>query len=74
MNGRSFRRRFIKLLNRSSDVCRLCKSHEVESQEHIINCVKIREDGELLDIKSIQEEVPVNCDKVREIVRRVHLF
>ena len=54
--------------------CRFCSS-TAETQEHIVNCHKIVEDGSCVDLQCImQEEVPPSCDEVTEVVSRFRKF
>ena len=47
----------------------------METQEHIVNCVGIKNDNDKLDIKLLlQEQVPEENEAVREIARRFILF
>ena len=61
-------------VNRGSNIkCRLC-GEESESQSHVLNCKKIRGDGSIMTLQSIQAEVMVDNEAVTEIAKRFIKF
>ena len=53
--------------------CRLCTKGE-ETQDHVVNCNALAQNGKIVDLNRIMGEVPLNCDETREICSRFNEF
>ena len=63
------------LANRGShEACRLCKSHDEETQEHVLNCKVIRGDDRTLSLDAVKEMDENNSEDVLEIAKRFIKF
>ena len=54
-------------------LCRLCKQ-DLEDQEHVLNCSKLRGDGRWLKLELVQAEVPTDNKEVALIAKRFISF
>ena len=53
--------------------CRICGSNN-ETQEHIVNCTDVKEEGEDIDLTIIYGTVPLKNETVLEACKRIKQF